>query len=94
MAQSTILAAGQSAATSSDVTVAAGAVVTVGLFAEGAVPPRARATIYVDTPSGDQYVKAIEGGQPEVISGPGTFRVVRKASIAKWGVNVGVYVEN
>ena len=94
MAQTTILAAGQTAATSSDVTVAAGAAVTVGLFADVAVPPRAVATIYIDTPDGDQFVKQLQGGQPEVISGPGTFRVVRKASVSKWGVDVGVYTES
>lgn len=91
MAQSTILAAAQTTATSTDVVVAAGGVATIGLFATGDVPPRARAAVYIDTPSGDQFVKFLQGSQPEVISGPGTFRVVRRASIARHGVDVGIY---
>jgi len=38
MAQATILASGQTATTSSDVVVAAGAQVTIGIFASAAVP--------------------------------------------------------
>lgn len=38
MAQTTILAAGTSAATSSDVTVAAGSNAVVGIFAASAIP--------------------------------------------------------
>lgn len=94
MAQTTILAAAQTTATSTDVVVPAGAVVTIGLFAAGAVPPQARAAVYIDTPSGDQFVKFLQGGQPEVISGPGTFRAVRKASISRYGVDVGIYIED
>lgn len=40
MAQNTVLAAAQTAATSSDIVVAAGSVVTVGLFStSGSIPP-------------------------------------------------------
>lgn len=38
MAQTTILASGTSSATSTDVTVAAGSVAVVGIFATGAIP--------------------------------------------------------
>lgn len=38
MAQNTILAAAQTAATSTDVVVAAGSQVTIGIFATGTIP--------------------------------------------------------
>lgn len=69
MAQTTILAAAQTTATSTDVVVPAGAVVTIGLFATGDVPPQARAAVYIDTPSGDQFVKFLQGN-PRQPQGP------------------------
>ena len=55
MAQSTILATGLTRATSTDIVVAAGAVVTVGLFVAAglSVQPGSRAILWIDTPGGD-----------------------------------------
>jgi hypothetical protein len=95
MPQTTILAAGQTAATSTNVVVAAGDVVSVGLFtAAGAVPSGVEIDIRMATPGEDNFVaKLTQANQTTAISGPGTFRAYRK-NIAAQGVNVGVYVES
>ena len=94
MSQNTILAAGQTAATSSNVVVAPGAVVTIGLFtSSGPVPSGVEIDVRMDTPGDDNFVaKLTQANQTTVISGPGTFRAYRR-SIAAYGVNVGVYTE-
>lgn len=91
MAQSTILAAATAAGTSSDVVVAAGASVTIGLFvASGGLPPQDFALVYQDTPGGDNPLCELTGTKPTtVLSGPGTFRVVKGAT----SVAVGVFTE-
>lgn len=90
MAQTTILAAGTSAATSTDILVAAGASVTVGLFSAAAIPPEVRLQILIDTPSADDVVGVLTGAEPVmVLSGPGTYRVSRPLI----GVSVGVFTE-
>lgn len=95
MAQTTILAAGQTAATSSDVTVAAGAMLTIGIFtSSGPVPSGVEIDVRIDTPGEDNFVaKLTQANQVTVINGPGTFRAYRR-NIAAYGVNVGVYTEN
>lgn len=94
MAQTTILAAGQTEATSTDVVVAAGGSATIGLFvASGSVPAGAYLTIKQDTPGGDNTLGSLSREQMAlVISGAGTYRVVRP-NIADKGVNVGVFSE-
>lgn len=95
MAQTTPLAAGQAAATSSDIVVAAGASVTIGLFTDhpsGAVPGRFEYWLMADTPAQDRRVVDLGKVAPQVISGPGTYRVIRP-DISANGVNVGVFVE-
>lgn len=94
MAQNTVLAAGQTAATSSDIVVAAGSQVTVGLFSSaGAIPPGFECQIVADTPGADAYVGRLSNGcRNTVLSGPGTFRVIRP-SLTAIGVNIGVYTE-
>ena len=94
MAQTTILAAGQTAATSTDVVVAAGTVATIGLFtASGPVPCGVEIGVRIATPGEDNFVaKLTQANQVTVISGPGTFRAYRR-NIAAYGVNVGVFVE-
>lgn len=82
MGQSTILASGTSAATSSDVTVAAGSVVSVGIFTSSGEPSQMGplASVVMDTPGGDITIKTLSAEEPAtVLSGPGTFRVVRPA---------------
>lgn len=94
MAQNTVLAAAQTAATSSDIVVAAGSVVTVGLFStSGSIPPGFECTIDADTPGGSVYVGRLSHScRNTVLSGPGTFRV-RRPNISDVGVNIGVYTE-
>lgn len=95
MAQTTILAAGQTAATSTDVVVAAGSTVTIGIFtSSGPVPAGVEIDVRIDTPGADNFAaKLTHANQVTVISGPGTFRAYRR-NIAAYGVNVGVYTEN
>lgn len=89
MGQSTILAAGTTAATSSDVTVAAGSVVTVGIFASTGQPNVMGpvCTVFEDTPGGDVGVAILSADNPStVLTGPGTFRVVRSPVAEAIGV--------
>ncbi len=93
MAQTTILSAAQTAATSTDVTVTAGSVVTIGIFASGAIPSSVEIDVRQDTPSGDNFVaKLTAANQSTVLSGPGTFRAYRR-DITATGVDVGVFSE-
>lgn len=90
MAQNTILAAGTTAATSTDVVVAAGAVVTVGIFSAVEIPDSVRVSVRQDTPSGDNFVTHLTGRTLSVVlSGPGTFRVYRPVTT----VSLGVFTE-
>jgi len=93
MAQTTILASAQTAATSSDVTVAAGANATVGIFATGQIPTGVQVGIYEGTPGSDNLVDTLDFDQPaKVIAGPGTFRL-KRGVISQYGVNVGCYAD-
>lgn len=95
MTQNTALAAGQTAATSSDIVVAPGASVTVGLFSThptGDLPGSFEYWLYADTPAQDRKVIDLGKVPPQVISGPGTYRVVRP-DISAFGVDVGVFTE-
>jgi hypothetical protein len=80
MAQTTILAAGTTEATSADIVIAAGATTTVGIFgAAGALlPGGTRLAVMQATPGADNVVKYLDGAErATVLSGPGTFRVKR-----------------
>ena len=92
MAQTTILAAGKTAATSTDVAVGAGSNATVGMYAGAGVtiPMNIELVIYADTPGGDQRVGVLNNKSPVVVvSGPGTFRVTRPVIT----VDVGAFSE-
>ena len=90
MAQNTVLAAGTTAATSSNIVVDPGNSVTVGLFAATSIPHTLELKIYQDTPSGDNCVARLSGYcRTTVLSGPGTFRVRRAAG----SFSVGVFTE-
>lgn len=92
MGQSTILASGTTGATSSDVPVAAGSVVSVGVFMSSgvALSQGPLAVVMMDTPGGDIPIKTLTEAEPAtVLSGPGTFRVVR----APCSVAIGVFSE-
>lgn len=94
MAQATILASAQTAATSTDVVVAAGSQVTIGIFATGAIPAGVQVSVAVDTPGDDANATVLNNTRPNtVISGPGTFRAYRP-DISAYGVNVGVFTES
>jgi len=94
MAQTTILAANTTPATSSDVVVAAGGVATIGLFASGTIPSGVQVSVRIDSPGDDQPAAVLNLWNPvTVLAGPGTFRAVRP-DISSYGVSVGVYTES
>lgn len=83
---------GTTAATSSDVVVAAGATVTVGIFVSsgGFAVSGPIGEVWADTPGADVPVSTLSADRPiTVISGPGTFRVKRLATSQA----IGVYTE-
>jgi len=95
MAQSTILAAGTTVATSSSVTVPAGGVVTLGIFvASGAIPPDASFLVSVTTPGAVLPIGSLNNMNPTmVIPGPCAVTVTRN-SAGGAGTSVGVFAES
>jgi hypothetical protein len=94
MAQTTVLAAGTTDATSSAIVVPAGATVTVSLFSAAEIPLSCTMDIILSAPSGDQIVGALTKYDPSVgIYAPGTFYVVR-AGRNMSGVDVGAFIES
>lgn len=95
MAQTTILAAGQTAATSSTVTVGEGESVTIGLFtATGPVPFAIELAVQVVTPGVPKGVARLTAANPTtVLAGPGVFQV-RRSNITAYGKNVGVFKDD
>ena len=95
MAQNTILAAGTSAASSSNIVVAAGSRVTVGAFvATGSLPIGVELNVVIDTPGADESIGKLTYSSPAfLLNGPGTFRVVRQ-NISGFGVAVGAFTED
>lgn len=66
--------------TSSDVVVAAGASVNIGIYTSdaGGIPANEGADVYMDTPGNDIRVYTLSGNDPvRSFAGPGTFRVRR-----------------
>lgn len=94
MAQTTVLSAGTNDATSTDIAVAPGMAVTVGIFSvdpDARLPIEARFEIMQDTPGADNVIGILKYDQKSrVISGPGTFRVRRRAYA---GGSFGVFLE-
>jgi len=95
MAQITVLQPGTTQASSTDVVVASGDLVTIGLFAEAdAVPSGVQLGIAIDTPGKDIVIANLSASSPVVlVQGPGTFRALR-GDINKYGVAVGAFIEN
>lgn len=94
MPQSTILASGTTAATSTDVTLAAGASATIGIFSAS---PNAQVSqqvrVVIDTPGADNFVALLKDDQRQVqVYGPGTYRVVREEA-TPGGAALGVFLE-
>lgn len=94
MAQTTILDADTTAAISSDVAVAAGATVKIGIFATGAdIPEEVQVSVRIDTPGDDARAGVLNWEAPvQIFDGPGTIRGVRP-DISAYGVAVGIYTE-
>lgn len=87
MAQATILASGTTAATSTDIVLADGASKTVGMFGAGAIGSIGFLRVMIDTPGADLQIATLTPRNPVVvISGPGTFRVVRPLVSSAVGV--------
>lgn len=93
MAQTTILSAGVDAAVSSDVTVEAGATVTIGAFVNsGYITPGTQLNVLIKTPGVDVTVGKLTSTMPAfLLNGPGVFHVVRHE--IDNGEPVGVFVE-
>lgn len=94
MARTTVLAAGNTAADSSDIVVAAGQAVTVAIFQSvaGDYPASVSFVVSQVTPGLVNSV-ALIGGYPRqiLLAGPGTFRVSRPAYT---GTAFGVFTES
>lgn len=93
MAQATVLAPGNTAATSTDIVVAAGEAVTVSLFAAtvGRLPIGVQFLVAQATPGADNLIERIDNASPAtVLAAPGTYRVTRPAYT---GHAFGVFTE-
>jgi hypothetical protein len=93
MTQSTVLAVGDTAAISTDIIVAAGSAVTVGIFSVVAshMPGGIAFSISMKTPGADTVVATLDGSRRQVVlAGPGTFRVRRPDYT---GTAFGVFIE-
>lgn len=90
---SELIPSGTTAVTSADFTNTSGAAITIGIFAAAAVAfyDDTRAEIQRKASNGQYYtvkngVLGRDYGE-HVISGPGTFRVVKRASAVAFGVD-------
>lgn len=94
MAQATVLAAGATSATSTDIVVAAGSSVTVGIFpaTPGDLPADVSFAVLQDTPGADNYVSRLTNQtRSTVLAAPGTYRVSRPTYT---GDAFGVFTES
>lgn len=86
MTTTTVLAAGTTAADSTDVSVAAGASVTIAMFVTAGGLGDAALTVLLDTPGEDVPVHRLDSNVPAVaLSGPGTYRLRRDESTVSVG---------
>lgn len=91
--QTTLLTEGQTAATSTTVTIPAGASYTFGLYttSTSGIPASSYADIVILTPGNSRLVCQLTGaGRPQLVSGPADVQAVRP-NLAASGINVGVY---
>jgi len=94
MAQTTILAAGQSAANSTDIVVPQYTAFTVALFSASTIPSPFSFTVYQKTPSASVKIATLSAEVPSLsLTSPGTFFVARP-DISSAGVNVGIFTES
>lgn len=90
MAQTQILAAGTTAATSTDVTLAAGAHAQISIFtaSTGQIPDAARLELRIDTNGADALVDELTRERQSIhLIGPGVYRVFRPAQAVAIGVS-------
>jgi hypothetical protein len=93
MTQSTILAAADTAADSSNVTIVSGASVTLSLFSASSLPLSTSMAIFLTTPSGSSQVGSLSYSAPTVsIYSPGVY-FVRRTAGSNPGANVGVSLD-
>lgn len=93
MAQTTILAAGNTAATSTDIVIADAQPVNVGVFGSAAthLPRDVIFSVLMVTPGAAMPIAQLGLTSPAVsLQGPGTFRVVRPAYA---GAAFGVFLD-
>lgn len=93
MAQTSILATGNTAATSTDIVVAAGEAVTVGIYADtgGRLPIGVQFLVAQDTPGADNLIERLDNSKSAtVLAAPGTYRVHRPVYT---GHEFGVFTE-
>lgn len=98
MTQSTILAAGITEATSTNIVVAQGAIATVGMFCTLANKPTdfyevqaTRFQVLQVTPGTENVIAWLDYNRPTtVLAGPGTYKVLRLAYVGK---PFGVFLE-
>ena len=92
MPQSTILAPGLTAATSTDITLAAGESCAVGVYSDTAfATPSGPMRVLMDTPGADNLVAVLNAQNMQIqLQGPGTFRVARDVMT---GTPFGVFKE-
>jgi len=92
MTQETVLAPALTAATSTAIVVEPGSTATIGIFSatreDKAVTPAF--SILLQTPGADNLADYLSGSKRQVIVGPGTYRVQRRAYD---GIPFGVFVE-
>jgi hypothetical protein len=88
MAQTQILAAGTTAATSTDVVLTAGSHANVSIFSAGVIPGNAKLYLNIDTNGADALVVEMGAAlQSYHLIGPGTFRLFRPAQTASIGAS-------
>jgi len=94
MAQTTILAAGDTAADSTNVTVVSGASITLSLWSTGVIPQSTSMRIMMHTPTATvtQVGSLSYSNQTVSIYSPGVYYVERTAR-SNPGVDVGVSVD-
>lgn len=92
MTQSTILAPGTSTATSTDIVVGSGSIVTVGMFVTSGVTLQSDyITVTYKTPGVDAIVGYITTASPNLqLNGPGTFRAIRQGSVTSLGISLEI----
>jgi hypothetical protein len=93
MTQTTVLAAGSSAADSSAVTVVSGVSVTLSLFSASSLPLSTSMAIFLNTPSSIIQVGSLSYSSPTIsLYSPGTY-FVRRTVNSNPGVSVGVSLD-